>query len=97
MYKRQVDNRNLRAIIHNITGGVFLTKAEYIEICKIIDVYKRQVLDSAPFIVPKAVQEKGLDEKSYGGNSALMKAFCDKAVPCLLYTSFCVGDSSYSV
>ena len=29
----------------------------------------------------KAVQEKGLDEKSYGGNSALMKAFCDKAVP----------------
>lgn len=39
------------------------------------------VLDSAPFIVPKAVQEKGLDEKSYGGNSALMKSFCDKAVP----------------
>lgn len=32
-----VDNRNLRAIIHNITGGVFLTKAEYTEICKIID------------------------------------------------------------
>lgn len=39
------------------------------------------VLDSAPFIIPKAVQEKGLEEKSYGGNSALMKAFCDKAVP----------------
>ena len=39
------------------------------------------VLDSAPLIIPKAVQEKGLDEKSYGGNSALMKAFCDKAVP----------------
>lgn len=39
------------------------------------------VLDSAPFIIPKAVQENGLDEKSYGGNSALMKAFCDKAVP----------------
>lgn len=39
------------------------------------------VLDSAPFIIPKAVQEKGLDEKSYGGNSALMKAFCDKSVP----------------
>lgn len=39
------------------------------------------VLDSAPFIIPKAVQEKGLDEKSYGGNSALMKVFCDKAVP----------------
>lgn len=42
---------------------------------------KVAVLDSAPFIIPKAVQEKGLDEKSYGGNSALMKAFCDKAVP----------------
>ena len=39
------------------------------------------VLDSAPFIIPKAVQEKGLDEKSYGGNSALMKSFCDKVVP----------------
>ena len=39
------------------------------------------VLDSAPFIVPKAVQEKGLDEKSYGGNSALMNAFCDKVIP----------------
>lgn len=39
------------------------------------------VLDSAPFIQPKAVCEKDLDEKSYGGNSALMKAFCDKAVP----------------
>ena len=39
------------------------------------------VLDSAPFIVPKGVAEKGLEEKSYGGNSALMKAFCDKAVP----------------
>ena len=39
------------------------------------------ILDSVPFIIPKAVQEKGLDEKSYGGNSALMKAFCDKAVP----------------
>jgi len=39
------------------------------------------VLDSAPFIQPKAVCDKDLDEKSYGGNSALMKAFCDKAVP----------------
>ena len=39
------------------------------------------VLDSAPFIQPKAVCEKDLDEKSYGGNSALFKAFCDKAVP----------------
>ena len=39
------------------------------------------VLDSAPFIVPKGVAEKGLDEKSYGGNSALMKAFCDKVIP----------------
>ncbi len=39
------------------------------------------VLDSVPFIQPKSVCEKGLDEKSYGGNSALMKAFCDKVVP----------------
>lgn len=39
------------------------------------------VLDSVPFIIPKAVQEKDLEEKSYGGNSALMKSFCDKAVP----------------
>ncbi len=39
------------------------------------------VLDSAPFITPKGVAEKGLEEKSYGGNSALMKAFCDKVVP----------------
>ena len=39
------------------------------------------VLDSAPFIQPKAVCEKDLDEKSYGGNSALMKTFCDKVIP----------------
>lgn len=39
------------------------------------------VLDSAPFIQPKAVCDKDLEEKSYGGNSALMKAFCDKVVP----------------
>ena len=39
------------------------------------------VLDSAPFIQPKAVCDKDLDDKSYGGNSALMKAFCDKVVP----------------
>ena len=39
------------------------------------------VLDSAPCIQPKAVCDKDLDEKSYGGNSALMKAFCDKLVP----------------
>lgn len=39
------------------------------------------ILDSAPFIVPKAIVDKGLDEKSYGGNSALMKAFCDKVIP----------------
>ena len=39
------------------------------------------VLDSAPFIVPKAIIDKGFDEKSYGGNSALMKAFCDKLIP----------------
>ena len=39
------------------------------------------VLDSAPFIQPKAVCDKDLDDKSYGGNSALMKTFCDRVVP----------------
>lgn len=39
------------------------------------------ILDSAPFIVPKSISEKGLEDKSYGGNSALMKAFCDKMIP----------------
>ena len=46
------------------------------------------VLDSIPFIIPKAVQEKGLDEKSYGGNSALIKSFCDKVIP-LLHKTEC--------
>lgn len=46
------------------------------------------VLDSVPFIIPKAVQEKGLDEKSYGGNSALIKSFCDKVIP-LLHKTEC--------
>lgn len=41
------------------------------------------VLDSVPFIQPKTVCEKELDEKSYGGNSALIKAFCDKVIPLL--------------
>ena len=46
------------------------------------------VLDSVPFIIPKAVQEKGLDEKSYGGNSGLIKSFCDKVIP-LLHKTEC--------
>lgn len=46
------------------------------------------VLDSVPFIIPKVVQEKGLDEKSYGGNSALIKSFCDKVIP-LLHKTEC--------
>lgn len=32
-----VDNRNLRAIVHDITGGIFLTKTEYLQICRIIE------------------------------------------------------------
>lgn len=32
-----VDNRNLRAIVHDITGGIFLTKEEYIKIVKIVE------------------------------------------------------------
>lgn len=39
------------------------------------------VLDSVPFIQPKVVCDKALEEKNYGGNSALIKAFCDKVVP----------------
>lgn len=39
------------------------------------------VLDSVPFIQPKSVCEKALEDKSYGGNSALIKSFCDKVVP----------------
>lgn len=39
------------------------------------------VCDSAPVIQPKSTCEKALEDKSFGGNSALMKAFCDKAVP----------------
>lgn len=39
------------------------------------------VLDSAPVIQPKTTCDNALEDKSYGGNSALMKAFCDKAVP----------------
>lgn len=30
------DNRNLRAIIHDITGGIFLTKSDYVQICEIV-------------------------------------------------------------
>lgn len=30
------DNRNLRAIIHDITGEIFLTKREYAQICEIV-------------------------------------------------------------
>lgn len=39
------------------------------------------VCDSAPVIQPKTTCDKALEEKSYGGNSQLMKAFCDKAIP----------------
>lgn len=39
------------------------------------------VVDSAPVIQPKTTCDNALEDKSYGGNSALMKAFVDKAVP----------------
>lgn len=32
-----VDNRNLRAIVHDITGGIFLTKSEYMQIVRIVE------------------------------------------------------------
>lgn len=54
-----VDNRNLRAIVHDITGGVFLTKAEYIEICKIIEgACDRSIREYEPPCVEKSIQEK---------------------------------------
>lgn len=39
------------------------------------------VVDSAPVIQPKTTCDNALEDKSYGGNSALMKAFCDKVIP----------------
>ena len=39
------------------------------------------VVDSAPVIQPKTICDNALEDKSYGGNSALMKTFCDKAIP----------------
>ena len=39
------------------------------------------VVDSAPVIQSKTTCDNALEDKSYGGNSALMKAFCDKALP----------------
>lgn len=39
------------------------------------------VIDSVPFIIPKAVMEADLDQKTYAGNSALMTTFCQKVIP----------------
>ncbi len=39
------------------------------------------VCDSAPVIQPKTTCDKALVEKTFGGNSQLMKVFCDKAIP----------------
>ena len=45
------------------------------------DKVKLVVIDSAPFIIPKAIMDKDFEDKSYGGNSALMKSYCDKVIP----------------
>lgn len=39
------------------------------------------VVDSIPFLVPKAVMEAELESKSYAGNSALLTTFCSKVIP----------------
>lgn len=39
------------------------------------------VIDSVPYIIPKAVQEAELEQKSYCGNSALLTTFCSKVIP----------------
>ena len=39
------------------------------------------VIDSVPYIIPKAVQEADLEQKSYAGNSALLTTFCSKVIP----------------
>ena len=39
------------------------------------------VIDSVPFIIPKAVMESELDQKTYAGNSALITTFCSKVIP----------------
>lgn len=41
------------------------------------------VIDSVPFIVPKAVMDGDLEQKTYAGNSALMTTFCSKVIPLL--------------
>lgn len=41
------------------------------------------VIDSIPYIIPKAVQEADLEQKSYAGNSALLTTFCSKVIPLL--------------
>lgn len=39
------------------------------------------VIDSCPFLIPKAQYEEGMDKKSYGGNSGLITQFCGKVIP----------------
>lgn len=54
-----VDNRNLRAIIHDITGGIFLTKEEYIQIVRIVErACDRSIREYEPPCVEKSIQEK---------------------------------------
>ncbi|MGL5460751.1 MAG: hypothetical protein ACRDBY_14135 [Cetobacterium sp.] len=39
------------------------------------------VIDSVPFLVPKAVMENELENKTYAGNSTVMTTFCSKVIP----------------
>ena len=39
------------------------------------------IIDSVPFLIPKAQYEEDLEKKSMGGNSALITQFCNKVIP----------------
>lgn len=49
------------------------------------------VVDSVPALCPEAMLDKGLEDKHYGGNSALLEQFFKRIIgPGLLYDSNCV-------
>lgn len=39
------------------------------------------IVDSVPYLIPKAVMETDLEKKSYAGNSGIMTEFCSKVIP----------------
>lgn len=74
-----VDNRNLRMYIHDITSGVFLTKAEYLQICKIIrGACERSVTEDEPPCAEKLIQEK------YDMLNSMHKEIVRESIDCYL-------------